>query len=422
MRVLLVNKFFHRYGGPETQMFRHADLLRRDGHEVAFFSMHHSRNEESEWSRYFVSSIELSGPGKPRDLRGRLRAAMRFLYSGEAARKIGALVRDWRPDVAICYNIYHQLSPSILPVLRRAGVRTLLTLRDYKLICPNYTLMTWDGLCERCLGGKYWNSVRHKCVGGSTVESTLCACEGWLHRMLRLYRNADVLVSPSNFLFGRLAADGFYARMPMARLVNAIDMGPRPTHCSGGYVLYVGRLGWEKGLEVLIGAAATLREHRFVLAGRGPQEPKLRKLAQQLGAGNVEFAGQLGGEDLRVAYAGAACLVMPSTWYENCPNVLIEAGKYGKPAVVSNIGGMVELVDDGITGLHFRVGDAEDLAGKLSCLLTDPDLQEGMGRKAREKAEAEWTIERHFERLLALCRGEGDPGVRPDDIVRWRGD
>jgi len=420
MRILLVNKFFRSFGGSEATMFRQADLLRAGGHEVAFFSMDHPDNHPSEWSRFFVSNVELSGTGKVRAPWRRLRAAARFFHSPQAKRKMLALIDEFKPDAAVCHNIYHQLSPSVLVALRSEGVRTLLYLHDYKLVCPNYRLLAHDGLCERCIGGHFTNAVKYRCVGDSKVESALCAAECWYHRLRRSYLLPDVLMSPSEFLISRVRGDPVYADAAMVHLPIGLDLGPRPPPVpTRGYALFVGLLNRVKGAHLLVEAAAKLPEHSFVIVGDGPEEGALRALAEKLGTTNVRFTGRLQGEALAEAYRGAACLVMPSTWYENSPGVIVEAAGFGRPAVASNIGGMAELVDDGITGYHFRAGDSADLADKLSCLLTNPDVLEGTGRMAREKAETEWSLERHYERLLALCKGEPDSGVGPGDRVRW---
>jgi glycosyltransferase involved in cell wall biosynthesis len=405
MRILLINKYLHRRGGPETWMFRHAEYLRNAGHEVAFFAMDHPRNDASEWSRYFVSNVELRGEDKPASLSGKLRTAGRFLYSTEARRKLSALLDEFHPDVAICNNIYHQISPSILPLLKRRGVRTLLFLRDYKLVCPNYELLAPDGVCERCIGGHFMNAVRHRCVGGSRAESALCAFEGWFHRLMGFYRRADVLVSPSRFLIEKVRQDPKYRSVPVAFLPNAVETREDARVTTGGYALFVGLLVPTKGVDVLIRAAALLAEHSFRIVGDGPESEALKELAVSLGATNVTFAGRLGGEALADAYRGAACLVMPSVWYENCPNVIIEAASHAKASVVSDIGGMAELVDDSETGLHFRASDPADLAAKLGRLLDDQDLQRTLNANAHAKMLREWSLERHYEGLMALLKG-----------------
>ena len=102
-------------------------------------------------------------------------------------------------DVAHLHNVYHQLSPSILAPLHRAGIPVVMTVHDYKLVCPVYTLVSHGEMCERCVGGHFQNAVRRRCNRGSLAGSALVAGETWLHRTLRLWEHGvDVFVTPSS--------------------------------------------------------------------------------------------------------------------------------------------------------------------------------------------------------------------------------
>ncbi len=135
--------------------------------------MQDQRNEPSPYENYFVSNIELRE--EEGGVSGKVAAAARILLSREAEQKIDALLEAERPDIAHLHNVYHQLSPSILRALNRRGVPVVLTLHDYQLICPAYTLYTQGQVCERCRGGRFYNAVRYSCVKGSRGKSTLCA-------------------------------------------------------------------------------------------------------------------------------------------------------------------------------------------------------------------------------------------------------
>ena len=203
MRVLQVNKFLHTVGGTETVMFQTADLLRSHGHEVCFFSMQDGRNLPSEEEEFFVSNVEYDGRNA-RDTIERLRlplVAGRFLYSREAAQKIDALIQDRQPTVAHLHNIYHQLSPSVLQPMKRRGIPTVMTLHDYKLICPNYTLFSNGSICERCKGHRYYQAVLQQCVKTSRLSSALCTLEAYTHRLTNAYDGAiDAYIAPSRFM------------------------------------------------------------------------------------------------------------------------------------------------------------------------------------------------------------------------------
>jgi hypothetical protein len=139
MRVLLINKFHYLKGGAERAYFDTAHILAENGHSVAFFAMEHPDNFETPWSRFFVSGVDYHDAAA--GLWSKLRAALRILWNSEAATKLDALIGEFKPEVAHLHNTYHQLSPSILWTLRKHGVRIVMTLHDYKLISPNYSLL-----------------------------------------------------------------------------------------------------------------------------------------------------------------------------------------------------------------------------------------------------------------------------------------
>ena len=173
-RLLIGNKYFFRKGGAETYLFDLFDELPPRGWDLVQFSMQHERNEPSPFASYFVDNVDYHKHGS---LLGEARAAVRLLYSTQARTNIERLLRDTRPQLAHLHNIYHQISPSILPVLKRYGIPVVMTLHDLKLACPNYKMRTEGKICERCLGGGYYQAVVHRCVQDSRLKSALCALE-----------------------------------------------------------------------------------------------------------------------------------------------------------------------------------------------------------------------------------------------------
>ncbi|MFH2063515.1 MAG: glycosyltransferase family 4 protein [bacterium] len=399
MRIVIANKFHYLKGGAERYVFDLRDLLVRHGHETVPFAMRDGRNEPSQWDRHFVSSVRTDA--SPLSWSG-LRTAGRYLYSFEARRKFDALLRESKPDLVHVHNIYHQISPSILPVAKRHGLPVVLTAHDYGLVAPNYGLFHDGRICEHTRPDRYWEAVRHRCVRGSAAASALCAAELSLHRRLGLWRdNVDRIIAPSAFAAAMLEDYG----IDPARIVQVphfIDVsGWEPTF-GGGYALYVGRLSPEKGIETLVRAAALSHEVPVRVVGIGPDEARLRRLAEDLGARNVTFVGYRTGDDLRQEYSGARFMVVPSMCYETFGLTVLEGYAAGKPAVVSQMGGLGEVVDDGGTGLMVSAGDAEDLAAAIGRLWGDPAACEIMGRNGRHLAENAYSPEPHYRRIMQV--------------------
>ncbi len=401
MNVLQCNKFYFLRGGTEAYLFLLTRLLEERGHRVVPFAMQHPENVRSPFAPYFVSGVEPAetlAAARP----GRMLAlAARTLYSREARRRIAALLDHARPDVAHVHNIYHQLSPSILLELRRRGIRTVMTLHDYKLVCGNYQMLTRDGPCERCLGGWHYQATLQRCVKDSLAASLLASIEMYTHGALRFYTaTVEEFICPSRFLLGRMKAGGIPADR-LVHLPNFIDpTAYEPRRTWGEYVVYYGRLSAEKGTHVLLEAMRRLPRLQLVIAGSGPEEARLRHTAADLP--NVRFAGFLERPALTALVREALCTVLPSLWYENCPLSVLEAFALARPVVASAIGGLPELVEDGITGRLVPPGDAMRLAEALAWMTDQHAAAKDMGQEGRRRAEGIYGPAAHYARIMEL--------------------
>ena len=226
-RVLMVNKFHYPRGGAEHYMFRLAGLLEGRGAQVDYFAMHDSRNLPCDTDRYFVSEVDFEDP--PKGVRCRAQVAGRMVYSLEARRKMGVLLAHRPVDLAHVHNIYHQLSPSLLAPLHERGIPVVMTVHDFKLVCPVYSLLSNGQICERCVSHGFSHAMRQRCNRGSLSGSMLVAGETWLHRRMRLYRDGiDLFITPSAFARDRMVTSGY----PPDRIVvipNCCRWWPRTT-------------------------------------------------------------------------------------------------------------------------------------------------------------------------------------------------
>jgi glycosyltransferase involved in cell wall biosynthesis len=335
------------------------------------------------------------------------------VYSFEARAKLSALLREYRPSIVHAHNIYHHISPSILGLLRKRGVPTVLTLHDLKIACPAYQMLTHDGVCERCKGRRYHNVIKHRCVKGSAVLSAVIFAEAAVHDLLGSYRCAvDKFVVPSRFYIEKLVEWG-WPRDRFAYIPNFVDADAYPiSEFAGSAFLYMGRLAPEKGLRTLIRAVALARVELWI-AGAGAEEPALRKLAGEVNA-NVTFHGRKNQSDLQALVGRCRAVVLASEWYENAPMSVMESFAMERPVVGAAIGGIPEMVQDGVTGMTFKSGDVHALAGRLQAMarLTAHQVAE-MGRAGRALVLAEFSRDRHRQRLMDVYRtlGVAAPGA-----------
>jgi glycosyltransferase involved in cell wall biosynthesis len=398
VRVLAANKFYFVGGGAETVFFRTNELLESAGHEVVPFAMSDARNRPSPWASYFAP---------PRDYEHgaaihRARDAAASIHSRAARQAVRKVIKASSPDVAHLHNVYHQLSLSIVDELRASAIPTVLTLHDYKLVCPAYLLLADDGPCQRCVEGSFLNAVVHRCVKGSRAGSAVAAVEAYVSRFRGQYRKIDALVSPSRFL-ADLIVRGGVSHTAIHDLPNfvAADLQPRVLPSGEPSFLYAGRLSPEKGLHVLLDAARHLDGARVTIAGRGPLEGELRRRVKDE-ALPVHFLGHLSPEALAVEFRRAYAVVLPSVCYENCPMSVLEAAAAGVPAVATTLGGSVELIEHEETGLLVAPGDAEALARAMSSLTRNVGAAERAGRYAWLRVRAMNDPSRHLDSLVEI--------------------
>jgi len=357
--------------------------------------MNDDRNRYSKFKSYFVSKRSYRSPSRV----GRIKSALSMVHSREAVANISKLIRDEKPDVMHFHNIYHQLTPSIIGAASTLGVPVVLTLHDYKPICPVYTRLCNGKVCTRCEGGRFEALLTQRCADGSLGRSALLWAEARYHAMVRSYQRVDKFIAPSRFM--RDAVIGRFGSDKVVHVPNGIDSS-RIQLAAGdqGYVLYLGRLSPEKGIETLLRShQADNATWRLVIAGTGPLLDDLRARFPA-----AEFRGHLSGASLEAAITGAAIVAVPSEWHENSPLSILESMAYGKPIVASRIGGIPELVRHGTTGLLFEPGNVGQLSRTIDALLDDPGQRAEFGRNARRIVEAEYSMQMHGAALLSLYR------------------
>lgn len=393
MKILFANKYFFRNGGSEVVMFDEMETLRSLGAEVIAFSMRNPANLPSDQASYFVTEKSYRAASTI----DRLRAAVSFVHSPEAVAKIDDLIRIEKPDVLHCHNVYHQLTPSIVRRARHLGVPVVLTLHDYKTVCPVYTRLRNGVPCTECSTAGFERVLVNRCSGGSLGRSALLWAEARYHAAMRSYEQVDRFVAPSRFMrdavIGRLGAD------KVVRIPNGIDASRiAPCDSDDGYVLFVGRVSSEKGVETLLRAQAAAGDSwTLKIAGTGPLLDELKARYPR-----AHFVGHLTGEKLGAVTRGAAIVVVPSQWHENCPLSILEAMANGKPVVASRIGGIPELVRHGVTGLLFEPGNIAELAAHVRTLLDDTGLRRRLGARARTLVETEHSSRAHAAALWSL--------------------
>lgn len=417
-KLLLVNKFYHDVGpagGVGRYLVQEEEDLTAAGWDVIPFAMVDEHARPSPYSRYFVKARDYS---TARWQGGALGDAASLIWNREAARNLDALIRETRPQVAHLHNIYHHLSPSILPVLKRHGIPVVMTLHDLRLLCPAIHMLKNDEVCEACKGGQLYQAVLGKCVKESRAASLLAAVETFHQRSRRLYEDGvKVFLCPSRFYQNKYAEWG-YPESKLRHLPNFVDLDFwHPNNIPQGMerdaYIYFGRISREKGLRDVLDAQSLWEQgHRegrleqplqLLIAGSGPCEGNLKARIAQLQLKTVSALGALDIDGLRAALGRARFSVLPSRWYENGPMAALESLASGIPLVGTDMGGIPEMIEDGVTG---RVAPARNPEGMLAAIRDCTARWSTFRAASRTWAESNASRKLHMAHLEAVLRDQ----------------
>ncbi|MGO9115133.1 MAG: glycosyltransferase family 4 protein [Thermoguttaceae bacterium] len=382
MRILLCHNFYREPGGEDQVFADEGWLLESHGHDVIRYTRHNDDLESM----------------------GRWEAARRTLWNRQTREEVYRLIRQEQPDLLHCHNTFPLISPSIYAAAKVAGVPVVQTLHNYRLLCPSALFLRDGRPCEDCLGKLLaWPGIVHRCYRRNRLATAVVAAMLAAHRLRGTWvRRVQQFIALSEFSRGKFIEGGLPARRVTVK-ANFMRHDPCCGSGRGGYAVFVGRLAAEKGVGTLLAAWQQLAGYvPLKIMGDGPLAADAAAAARQ--DPRIEYLGRRGGDEVLAILGEAACLVFPSTCYENCPKTILEAFAKGTPVIASAAGAMTEMVADGRNGFHFRPGDSQDLAAKVGALLADPGRSSAMRRAARDDYEVKYRSEVNAQRLLAIYR------------------
>ena len=390
--ILNVSQNYHVRGGSDRYFFTLAELLQKHGHRVVPFTAASPNNESSEWENYFPRGADFEHPGAG-DL-------LRFLYSHDAVKSIRQLLQDTDINLAHFHIYYGKLTASILEVLKRDGIPLIQTLHEYKLTCPVYSHLSNDQICEACEGKHFWRALPKRCNRGSLARTALSVTESYVSKMLGAVKKFDHFISVSHFLRKKMISHGI-PEDKISTVHNFVDVSDiTPNFSEGDYILYFGRVHRSKGILTLIAAAVPLTDVPIYIVGDGEAMPEVQRIIEENGCKHIHLLGFKQGDELRELIGNSICTVLPSEWYENCPMSVLESYAYGKPVIGANIGGIPELIVDGIDGFLVPSGEQETLRDRLLWMSKHKSEAAEMGRVGRHKMETEFNADIHYERIM----------------------
>ncbi|MBI5591923.1 MAG: glycosyltransferase [Deltaproteobacteria bacterium] len=447
MQMIFCNKYFFLNGGTETYLHNIMKYLSARGHTTIPFSVRYAGTWPSAYQDYF-----LGPPGDPdqvhlSNIRFSPANILRFLdrstYSIEARMKLSRLLKAvGGADIAYLLNIYNYMSPSIIHTFKRYRIPVVMQIGDYNLLCPSYSLLRNGSPCTLCVQGDYYNGLKYRCVKNHLAASAVRVAAMYAHRLLGLYELVDAIVVPCQFMKTKLIEGGFsenkmyVQEYPVERrqrnrrkpgdregegrrkgekwLKDKIQILQYPVERTTepdkawykkNYIVYFGRISYEKGLDTLIGAFQKLNPPTdLYIIGRSydGEAERLNALIKPYARNRIHFPGFQTGQILTKWISEALFSVVPSRWYDNAPLSIYESFLNGTPVLASRIGGIPEQVQEGVTGQLFEPGSCDDMAQKMGEMLSDNEKLVQMGIAGQSYVKEHLLIKDQMDSLMKL--------------------
>jgi glycosyltransferase involved in cell wall biosynthesis len=384
VRILIVHNHYGGYSGESSVMEQHQQMLKSHGHDVDLYTR---------------SSLELDAM-----FFGKVRAFFAGLYNPYSIDQINKITGSFHPDVIHIHNLYPLISPSVLPCLRSSGAMVVMTVHNYRLVCPNGLCCQNDTVCELCSGGREWNCLFRNCEADILKSAGYALRNAWARIAGYYLENIDAFLCLTGFQKRKLVENG----IPEERchvLPNFVS-GDYKTfevrEMPGKGFLFIGRLNRQKGVDILIRAAVELPHIQFTLIGSIDEHVvDLRSIPS-----NVRVLGVVSEEEKHRQLDRALALVFTSRSYEGFPMVFLEAMIRGLPVVAPRFAGYPEIVSERETGWLFEPENSSDLVRTLQLIHDEPLTAVVYGRNSIDAVRLRYGPDVWYENYMNVIRGD----------------
>ena len=363
MKIIIVNYRYFISGGPERYLFNVKDLLEKNGHEIIPFSIKNKSNKPSQYENYFLDPIGEDNEVyfreyKKTNVKTIVKSFSRMFYSFEAKKKLNRLIKAVNPDLIYVLHYQNKISASIFDAAAKNRIPVIHRISDFGQICAN-ALFYRPGkkdICERCLTGSKFNAISNKCVYDSYIYSSIKVASLKFQEIVGITKKVQAFVVPSKFTLEKLRDYGFPAEslVHIPSFFNFQSISKELQITYEPFALYIGRIEPEKGLLTMVksfeNTEFNLKIIGFSISGFDEELKDYLKDKNH----NIEFLGKKGFDEIQIYLSKCSFTVVPSEWYDNFPNTILESFAFKKCAIATNTGSLKELVIDNETGLLFR--------------------------------------------------------------------
>jgi len=379
MKILFIHNRYQIKGGEDSVLENEIQLLKNNGHQV---------------DNYILSNNSIKSIFK------KIKVFLSIHYSNEQKIKISNYIKQSKPDIVHVHNFFPLITPSVFDACIENNIPVIHTLHNFRLICPSAILMHKNKIYKKSIKQGAYSTIVDKVYKKSYLGTYAVARMIEYHKRNETWNTkVDQFISLTNFAKSKFLESGF--------LDEKISI--KPNFCSyKDYenkniqrkgALFVGRLSEEKGINLLLQAWENL-SIKLKIIGDGP----LLSLVNNANNPNIQYLGFMNQEQIFNEMQKASFLVFPSQWYEGFPMVIIESFANGLPIIASNLGSMGEIIKNDFNGLHFKVGDSNDLIKKINLLNSDKHKCKQMSLNALTDYKNHYTEQKNYKLLINIYK------------------
>ncbi len=380
LRIIICHNYYQQRGGEDVVVEAEVELLRSKGHQVELVTVHNNtlKNVFSKFG-----------------------ALLTFHHSPYYKTLLCKKIKQFKPDLVHIHNTFPLLTPSILDACNDLSIPVICTLHNYRLITPSAIFSWTDSVDSIALGKSAFSHIVKRSYRDSYIATAIVAWliefhkkkQTWhnkVDRFICLSQSSKAIFCHAGFRSDKISVKPNFSPQPL------IDGLFSPADKQLKYLLFVGRLSKEKGLETLLSAARLIYAPLKIIGG----ESRIFKAEND--NPKVTFLGELTRSGVQKKLRGASALIVPSECYETFGMVAIEAFSLGIPVICSKLGALADIVQDGYTGLHFKPANPGDLAEKINYLLSNDKLLNKMSINARREYLTKYTPEVNYHQLITI--------------------
>lgn len=382
-KILILHNRYVEKGGEDTTAQNEYELLKANGIDVEYYMFNNGGSKIIQLLKFLFYPVNI----------------VSFI-------RVINLVNKYKPDAVHIHNFFYAASPLVFWALRFKKIPFVVTVQNFRLICPSSTLFHKGQLYLRNI--KYPFRIKasfEKVYKGSFLLTFWLHFSNYIHYLLGTWDLPEHYIFVSSFS-KHIHETSFFRKYKhkFTLKYNFIkDPSETPYTTSDRYVMYIGRLTEEKGIHVLLKTFAA-NSIPLKIIGDGALKEMVQTFCKT--HSHVQYLGFKSKQEVLELVGKSSALIFPSLWFEGMPLTIVEALSTGTPVIASEMGAMKEMVINGVNGFTFHPGDPDDLNKKLQQLMQKNEQEiKAMRAMVMQDFKKRFSAEESFDRLISLYSG-----------------